>query len=116
MKPTKATYAAISLWFVLDILTPSLLRAEDAIEKAGVGVGVTVGNAFFLPLKAVAVSMGLISGAASLLFTGNPNLTNQILNDTLQGPYVITPDLAKKAVGQRPELDQERSGMDYTLR
>jgi hypothetical protein len=116
LKPTKVKVAAISLLFVLGTLTPSFVRADDAIEKPGVAVGLTIGNAFFLPMKAVSVSMGLISGAASLLFTGNPALSNQIWTDTLHGPYVITPELAKKAVGERPELDQERSGMDHTVR
>jgi hypothetical protein len=103
---------AIALGLLLGGVTPSVSRAEDAVEKAGVAAGLTVGNVLFLPMKAVSVSMGLISGAASLLFTGNAGLSNQIWFDSARGPYVITPELARQAVGERPELEQEMSGMD----
>jgi len=87
------------------ILSPALLRAEDVIEKAGVGVGVTAGNMWFLPIKAISVTMGVLSSGLSYVVTGgNADLTKQIWQDTTQGPYVITPDLARTAVGQRPEL------------
>jgi hypothetical protein len=39
-----------------------------------------------------------------VLSGGNEELTKQIWSDTLVGPYVITPELAKKAIGERPEL------------
>jgi hypothetical protein len=102
----------IGLALLLGGATPSLSSAEDAIEKAGESVGLTIGNVLFLPMKAISVSMGLISGAASLFFTGNAGLSSQIWFDTVQGPYLITPELAKKAVGERPELEQEMSGSD----
>jgi hypothetical protein len=108
LKATKAKFAMIVLVFMLGGLAPSLVRAEDANETAGVAVALTVGNALFLPIKAISASMGLISSAASLFFSGgNVELSKQILLDTTQGPYLITPDLAKAAVGDRPELDVE---------
>ena len=92
-------------WFLWSIF-PAPLRAEDTIEKAGVAVGVTAGNMWFVPLKAISLSMGAISGALSFVLSGgNEELTKQIWQDTLQGPYVITPELAKKAIGERPELN-----------
>jgi hypothetical protein len=58
-----------------------------------------------VPLKAISMSVGALTGALSFVLTGgNADLTQQIWRDTLQGPYIITPDLAHKAVGERPEL------------
>jgi hypothetical protein len=88
---------------------PQMLRAEDNIEKAGVAVGVSAGNMWFLPIKAITMSVGAISGALSYVVTGgNAELTQQIWRDTQQGPYVITPELARTAIGKRPELDERR--------
>jgi len=87
-------------------LAPPTLRAEDNIEKAGVAVGVSAGNMWFLPIKAIVMSVGAISGALSYLVTGgNTELTQQIWRDTIQEPYIITPELARTAVGRRPELE-----------
>ncbi|MBI2180437.1 MAG: hypothetical protein HYU31_06420 [Deltaproteobacteria bacterium] len=83
-------------------------RGEDAIEKAGIATGVTAGNMWFLPIKAISLSMGALSGALSFLLTGNADLSKQIWEDTLQGPYAITPDVAKQAVGDRPELREKK--------
>ena len=86
---------------------PQILCAEDNIEKAGVAVGVSAGNMWFLPLKVISMSVGAISGALSYIVTGgNAELTQQIWRDTQQGPYVITPELARTAIGKRPELDE----------
>jgi len=90
-------------------LTPAFVKADDAIETAGVATGVSVGNMWFLPLKAISMSMGALSGALSFVVTGgNADLTKQIWQDTLQGPYLITPELARKSVGQRPELESNK--------
>jgi hypothetical protein len=83
-------------------------RAEDAIETAGIAAGVTGGNMVAIPAKAVSVSMGLLTGALSFLLTGNADLTKQIWQDTTQGPYAVTPDVAKQAVGERPELLEKK--------
>jgi hypothetical protein len=49
--------------------------------------------------------MGAVSGALSYVVTGgNADLTRQIWRDTTEGPYVITPEVARMGVGQRPEL------------
>jgi len=100
-------FAALALTFA--VLSPAALHAEDAIEKAGVGVGVSAGNMWFLPIKAIAVTVGALSGALSFIVTGgNTELTQQIWQDTSEGPYVITPDLARTSVGQRPELLEKK--------
>jgi hypothetical protein len=99
-----ATLAIAALLWSMAPTTP--LRAEEAIEKAGVAAGVTVGNVLFVPLKAMSAAMGAISGALSFVLTGGDDeVTKQVWRDTLQGPYVVTPELAKKAIGERPELN-----------
>jgi hypothetical protein len=90
-------------------LASSTLRAEDTIETAGVAVGVTVGNLLYLPVKAIVVGMGALTGALSYVVTGgNAELTQQIWRDTFAGPYLITPELARKGIGQRPELTENK--------
>jgi hypothetical protein len=94
---------------ILVALAPPTLRAEDNIEKAGVAVGVSAGNMWFLPVKAIVMSVGAISGALSYVVTGgNAELTQQIWRDTTQGPYLITPELARTGIGQRPELEAKK--------
>ena len=88
---------------------PASLRSEDVIEKAGVGVGVTAGNLWFLPIKAIALGIGALSGALSYIVTGgNADLTKQIWQDTSEGPYVITPEVARTSIGRRPELEDKK--------
>ena len=92
--------------FLWSIFPAAPLRAENTIENAAVVTGVTAGNMWFIPLKAISFSMGAFSGALSFVLTGgDTEVTRQVWRDTLQGPYVITPDLARKAIGERPELD-----------
>jgi hypothetical protein len=105
----RLTRVSAMLVLVLTCVFPAASNAEDVIEKAGVGVGLTVGNMLFLPIKAIAVSMGALSGALSYVVTGgNADLTKQIWQDTTEGPYAITPEVARMAVGQRPELAEKK--------
>jgi hypothetical protein len=105
-KPTARV--ALFLALALTVASPALLRAEDAIEKAGVGIGVTAGNMWFLPIKAIVVTLSALTGALSYVVTGgNAELTQQIWRDTSEGPYVITPELARTSIGQRPELAEK---------
>ena len=109
LKRTKTKLSMMALGLILSSFIPTVLRAEDAIETAGEAVGMTAGNLLFLPLKAISVSIGAVSGALSYLVTGgNADLTKQIWQDTTQGPYLITPEMAKKAVGERPELSEKK--------
>jgi hypothetical protein len=99
---------AAAFALALTLLSPPLLKAEDVVENAGVGVGVSIGNILFLPIKAIAMTMGVLSAGFSYAVTGNADLTKQIWQDTTQGPYVITPELARTAIGQRPELLEKK--------
>ena len=94
-------------FFILSTVASVPVRAEDGIENAGVMVGVTAGNVVFVPMKAISVSMGLVSGALSYVLTaGNREITHQLWNNATQGPYLITRDVATKAIGERPELSE----------
>lgn len=99
-------FAATLLTLICFAAIPA--TAEDAIETAGVGVGVTLGNILFLPVKAISVTMGALAGGLSLALTGNAELSKQIWQDTTQGPYLITPEVARTGVGQRPELLEKK--------
>ena len=90
-------------------ISPASLNAEDAIEKAGVAVGVTAGNMWFLPIKAITVTVGALSGALSYVATGgNLELTRQIWQDTAEGPYLITSNVARTSIGHRPERQETK--------
>jgi hypothetical protein len=99
-----ATIAVAALFW--SMVSTTLVSAEEVIEKAGGAVGLTVGNVLFVPLKAMSFTMGAITGALSFVLTGGDGeVTKQVWRDTLQGPYIITPEQAKKAIGERPELN-----------
>ena len=108
---SQATISAIAAFLILTIVCASMpARADDLIEKEGVAVGVTAGNLIIIPAKAVSVSMGMLFGALSFVLTGgNAELTQQIWRDTTQPPYIVTPELARKAIGQRPELNRQNA-------
>ncbi len=109
LKIAKATGRLLVAALVIASLSQSIVNAEEAIEIAAVDVGVTAGNLVFLPAKAISVLMGGVSGALSFVLTGgNADLTRQIWRDTTEGPYLITPQLARKAIGQRPELRERK--------
>lgn len=85
---------------------------RDPIETAGVVAGVTAGNTVAIPAKIISVGTGFIAGALSFILTGgNAELTAQIWRDVTEGPYLITPDVARRAIGERPELEKTRAGM-----
>lgn len=95
-------------FFLLSTVAVEPVRAEDAIENTGVTLAVTAGNLLFVPLKAISVSMGLVSGALSYIATaGDREVADQGWHNATQGPYLITRELAIKAIGERPELLQE---------
>ena len=105
----KTKLAAAVVLLTLTTIAPAHLQAEDVIEKAGVATGVTLGNTIAVPLKAVSMVIGALSGALSFIVTGgDTEVTKQVWRDTFDEPYMITPELARKAVGQRPELELKK--------
>ena len=89
------------------LLFPYPISANDVTEGAGVGIGLTAGNMWFVPAKAVSLIWGMTAGALSYVLTaGDAEMTKQIWQDTTQGPYLITPDVARTGIGERPELEK----------
>jgi len=91
---------------IVALLSPPPLSAEDLIEQAGAGVGMTAGNLWVVPLKGIAVFWGLTAGALSFVLSGgDTEVTRQAWENATEGPYVVTPEVARTAIGQRPELE-----------
>lgn len=89
------------------LLFPAPLRADEAVEKAGMGIGLTAGNLVVVPAKAVAVSVGMAAGLLSFIFTGGDmEVARQAWQNSTQGPYLVTPEVARTAIGDRPELKE----------
>ena len=96
------------VFFLIAILTPTYLHAEGWIDKAGVATGVTVGNMVFVPLKVALVGfaapVAVISWLGSL---GDTQQVKEIWKNTTERPYFISPEKARKAIGERPDLTAE---------
>jgi hypothetical protein len=113
MKRITAVFAGLTVGIAM--LTPLPARAADPVETAGVAVGVTAGNAVVIPMKIISVGTGLIAGALSFVLTGgNADLTRQIWSDVTEGPWYVSPALARRAIGERPELEKKKAGMVET--
>jgi hypothetical protein len=53
--------------------------------------------------------IGALSGALSFVMTsGDTEVARQVWQGTTEGPYYITPDLAKKSIGERPLLAEKQ--------
>jgi hypothetical protein len=93
------------VFFLIVLLSPTYLHAGEAVKKAGVATGVTVGNLLFVPVKVAlmvsAAPMAVISWLGSL---GDTQQVKAIWKDTTDKPYFISPETARKAIGQRPDL------------
>ena len=81
---------------------------EQPIDRLATGVGVTFGNAVFIPFKAISAVWGLGMGGLSFILSGgDTELTRQSWRDTTEGPYVITEEFARQSVGTRPEKEKQ---------
>jgi hypothetical protein len=95
--------------FTAVLLLSLPVYGEDLPEKAGVGVGVVAGNLIYVPVKIVTMALAFPQGALSwVLSAGNKELTEQIWQDNLEGPYFINPEIARTAIGERPLLVEEQ--------
>lgn len=100
---------ALVTLFILALSFPFSARAIDVAEEAGVAVGLTAGNVLFVPVKVITVFSGLTASVFSFVVTGgNVEISRQIFQNTLQGPYLITPSVARTGVGERPELEKKK--------
>jgi hypothetical protein len=107
----KTGFAAVLLAASLMLPFAALAQSQEVIEKGATGIGLTVGNLVVVPAKAVSIFFGALSGGLAFVFTGGDReVANQVWRDTSGGPYYITPELAKKAVGDRPLLSEKKAG------
>lgn len=87
------------------LLSPLSLHADE--QRTGPRPGTIILSIFYLPVKATTVAWGLTSGAMSYVLSGgNAELTRQIWRDTTEGPYLITPEIVRASIGERPELEK----------
>ena len=104
----------LGVFFLIAILSPTYLHAESGIDKAGVTTGVTIGNMVFVPLKVVLVGfaapVAVISWLGSL---GDTQQVKEIWKNTTEMPYFISPEKARKAIGERPDLTAEWNPARY---
>lgn len=62
------------------------------------------GNLIYAPMKITTMILALPQGFFSwFLSVGNDQLAEQFLDEAMEGPYFITPELARFAIGARPE-------------
>lgn len=106
---------------VLAVLVVAMLgvapqaRAESVANEAGVGLGSFFGTLIYAPLKIVYATGGLITGGlAWALSGGDADVTGPIINASVRGDYVITPDhmRGKKElafIGRSPENQAARA-------
>ncbi len=101
-----AKFKALRITFLMiALLLPMSSSANDFTEKAAVGIGTTVGNSIYVPFRGAVFVLGLTVGALSFVLSGgNAEVTQQMWENTIEGPFLITPEMARKAVGERPEL------------
>ncbi|HWP58248.1 MAG TPA: hypothetical protein VNL14_10200 [Candidatus Acidoferrales bacterium] len=91
-----------ALWLALT--GPAFAESADPREEAGVWIGLTLGNLVFVPMRLVSVASGAAFGALSfVLMGGDAEVTRQVWQDTFSAPNAITPELARAAIGARPE-------------
>jgi len=92
------------------LLFPLRISASDLVEEAAVGIGVTAGNLWFVPIKAIAVVSGMVAGGLSyVFFGGDAEMATQIWEDTAAGPYLITPEVVQ------PIFVWLRQAADYVI-
>lgn len=98
----------LAAFFLMVFLSPTYLHAEGGIDKAAVTTGVTIGNMVFVPLKVVLVSFAVpVAVIAWLGSLGDTQQVKEIWKNTTKMPYFISPEEARKAIGERPDLTAE---------
>jgi hypothetical protein len=102
------TKSLCAVLLALGLVFPMSLRAEEVVEKAGTGIGLTIGNVIAVPAKAISVSIGMAAGLLSFVLTGgDTEVAGQTWRNSIEDPYLITPEVAQKAIGERPQLKEK---------
>jgi hypothetical protein len=104
-----AAVAALAL-----ALAPATSRAEDLGNEAGLGAAAALGSLLYAPVKLIyAMGGGLTAGLAWVFSAGDSDVVNPIIDASLRGDYVITPDHLR---GERPVEFIGRSPAQNTAR
>src|SRR5262245_55523910 len=84
------------------------INRTAVIDRTAAGIGVTLGNAVFVPFKAISTVWVLGTGGLSFIVSGgDTELTRQSWRDVTEGPWMITDEFARQSVGTRPEKDKQ---------
>lgn len=92
---------------ILLIFSVSSASAENLPEKIGLGVGSIFATTIYFPLKTTYAILGGITGGLAYLVTGGDLFTASFIwMPTIQGDYIITPDMlrGKRKIRFRLEL------------
>jgi hypothetical protein len=92
----------LSFLVVLSAFAPGVSQAQErsAGAEAGLGALSFVGTLFYGTAKCVYAGLGALTGGfAYVLSGGNPDLSRVLLQRSLRGDYVITPEIL---TGQKP--------------
>lgn len=98
------------------LLAPAGAQAQNAAREFGMGATCALGNLLYGPVKLLYASGGgLIAGAAWLFSGGDGDVAGPILDASVRGDYVITPDHLQgrrdlEFVGRTPEHERAREG------
>lgn len=90
-------------------------HAESAAREAGIGLGSFFGSLLYAPVKIIYATGGLVvGGLAYALSGGDGDVTGPIINASVRGDYMLTPDHIRGEkevafIGRSPENRAARS-------
>ena len=93
------------------LFVPRTAWADSSVENVGVALGVVAGNMIYVPMKVSLAAFSIPQGLLSWLFSGDREQSEEVFRNSLEGPYFITPEIARFAMGYRPD-EKENAGMD----
>lgn len=95
------------------VLAPAAASAESMGREAGLGVGSMLASLVYGPTKLVYATGGLLVGGLAYAFSGgDKDVAQVVLNPSVRGDYVVTPEqlTGKRGVqffGRIPDAEQE---------
>ena len=90
-------------------------HAESAAREAGIGLGSFFGSLLYAPVKIIYATGGLITGGLAYVVSGGDgDVTGPIINASVRGDYMITPDHIRGEkevafIGRSPENQAARA-------
>jgi hypothetical protein len=90
-------------------------HADSAAREAGIGLGSFFGSLLYAPVKIIYATGGLVvGGLAFVLSGGDGDVTGPIINASVRGDYMLTPDHIRGEkqvafIGRSPENQAARA-------